>query len=192
MAREFANMIYEKCPKIKIRFLGLFDTVPQVGSPDRYNVNPGVRLDIPDNVEYVAHAVSMDEKRALFPLTSIIDTKDYGGWELNWYMRGPSIWPKKYKSSEINEYQGINYWEKPFRGDHSSIGGGHASGTNLDALNWMRNVGLSHHVPFTIKNYEGKEKYKFPENYDWHDSRWFGDKWRTQRTVYKGNIKHVK
>jgi uncharacterized protein (DUF2235 family) len=52
MAREFSNMVKDKYPNAKIRFLGLFDTVAQVGAPDDYNINPGIRLDIPDNVEF--------------------------------------------------------------------------------------------------------------------------------------------
>ena len=82
MAREFANMVHDKHPNAKIRFLGLFDTVAQVGSPDPANINPGVRLDIPDSVEFVAHAVAKNEYSSLFPLTSVV--KAYGGTYFGW------------------------------------------------------------------------------------------------------------
>lgn len=76
-AREFANMLKERgynpdyvrfykknkpgCP-VKIRFLGLFDTV---------NMTKGNRLNLPSNVQVARQAVSEDEKRLLFPPTPL-------------------------------------------------------------------------------------------------------------------------
>ena len=41
MAREFANMIHDKYPEARIRCLGIFDTVAQVGAPDRAIAHSG-------------------------------------------------------------------------------------------------------------------------------------------------------
>lgn len=86
LAREFANMIAERgipinnTPNIpnnlifrrgssvRIRFLGVFDTVASFGQPGN-KINIGVRLDLPANVDHVAHALSAHEVRSKFPLT---------------------------------------------------------------------------------------------------------------------------
>ncbi|MFO7607499.1 MAG: DUF2235 domain-containing protein [Desulfurivibrionaceae bacterium] len=180
MAREFANRIYDKYPCAKIRFLGLFDTVAQIGAPDRANRNPGVRLGIPPNVEYVAHAVAKNEYRSLFPLTSIM--KAYGGGFLG---------PRKYKPSDYQEFKGEKYWETPFEGAHSDIGGGYGDGTNLNALWWMYDVAKSKGVPFSSSNFSNSGKYKYPE--EWHDSNWplidKGLLWgRKSRVIFPGDI----
>jgi hypothetical protein len=191
MAREFANMIHDKYPKAKIRFLGLFDTVAQIGSPDRTNINPGIRLDIPPNVQYTAHAVARNEVRDLFPLTSIVDA--YGGWELRYYASnifyGPPLWPKKYKPEEYKEFIGPNYWEKPFDGVHSDIGGGFEDGTNLNALAWMILIGQKKGVPFSLDKLKGYDRLsEYDQAKEWHEP-WDIDKKRTERTIYKGNLK---
>ena len=167
MAREFVNRIYDKDRCIKIRFLGLFDTVSQMS---------GVRLNIPPNVEYVAHAVAMNEFRDWFPLTSIM--KAYGG-------------SKNYGMLDYQTFKGKNYWEESFPGSHSDIGGGYDEGSNLGALWWMYDAGRSRGVPFDdslfIHIYQDTDK--------WHDSRYpFVDRipfmsiGRNTRTIYSGNI----
>lgn len=132
-ARDFANQVIERknsnyynkalfgfgqgdphynCVGIKIRFLGLFDTVLSTAVG---NFNLGISI---SQIEYVAHAVAVNEHRALFPLVSIEDS--YGG---------AGFTP--------------NRVEKGFIGAHSDIGGGYAgaSGDGGDlsdvALNWM-------------------------------------------------------
>jgi RHS repeat-associated protein len=71
LARAFANLLkergYKGCP-VKIRFVGLFDTVGSFGIPGN-RVDIGVPLDLPDIVQAAAQAVAKDEKRILFPLT---------------------------------------------------------------------------------------------------------------------------
>jgi len=201
MAREFANMVHDKYPNAKIRFLGLFDTVAQVGSPDPANINPGVRLDIPDNVEFVAHAVAKNEYRSLFPLTSVV--KAYGGTYFGWSL--PTIiriGPNKFSPSEYAELRGQRYWEKPFAGAHSDIGGGYPDGTNLEALWWMYSVGKEHGVPFDPSLFE--TTVAFPDGTtwdyhlkegDWHDSRYpildrvpMTGIGRGTRVIYSGNL----
>jgi len=132
LAREFANMIYERgvvesthpsensntsrwydrivgkgdaavCPP-KIRFVGLFDTVGSFGIPGN-DINIGIRMGLPPNVEHAAQAVARDERRAEFPLTPL---------------NVPSA--------------GQVFSEQVFAGDHSDIGGGHEEGQNLLAL----------------------------------------------------------
>ncbi len=183
-AREFANMIYDKYPSAKIRFLGIFDTVAQTGLPDAFNINYGIRLDIPPNVQYTAHAVAKNEYRSLFPLTSIM-----GCYKNKWKYIAPQ---EKYGSDDIKEFQGADYWEKPFSGAHSDAGGGMPDGTNVLALRWMMTIGNKNNVPFSIEQCKSYVDYKFPEH--WHDSRYpvldkvpFLGWGRYSRTIFPGN-----
>ncbi len=138
LARTFVNYINSKggvalmgsndkptglvCPA-KIRFLGLFDTVASFGVPGN-NVNWGQNLAIPANVENVRHAVALDERRSMFPLTSVLSGPN-----------NPSIDPR--------------IVEQGFRGAHSDIGGGYDKGDRSNfALLWMHNEGLRAGVPF--------------------------------------------
>ncbi len=203
MAREFANMIKEKYPSAKIRFLGIFDTVPQVGSPDPVNVNPGIRLDIPDTVGFAAHAVARHEYRSLFPLTSIVDA--YGGVSALRLFR-----PRKYGPSDYKEYRGKNFCEKPFDGAHSDLGGGYADGTNMEALWWMYQMGRNQGVPFEASRFKpvirsnnirrvvdpgyGDREYQ-QKTGGWHDSRYpvldripFTRIGRGSRVIYSGSL----
>ena len=59
----------EGCP-LKIRFLGLFDTVASFGKPGNAT-DIGYDFSIPPNVQQVRHAVARDETRKLFPLIRI-------------------------------------------------------------------------------------------------------------------------
>jgi len=138
LARTFVNYINSKggvlltgpdgrptgvvCP-VKIRFLGLFDTVASFGWPGN-NVNWGQNLTIPLNVENVRHAVALDEKRRMFPLSSVL-------------------------SNPNNPLADPRIVEMGFAGAHSDIGGGYADGdlSNL-ALMWMHGEGLTVGVPF--------------------------------------------
>lgn len=54
----------------KIRCLMVFDIVGSFGIPGN-GWNLGYNLDSPVNVEYMYHAMSLDEKRGLFPLTRL-------------------------------------------------------------------------------------------------------------------------
>ncbi len=140
LAREFANMLHERgynpsykgglaklfvknknvCP-VKIRFVGLFDTVGSTGIPANH-INIGIRMSLPPNVQHAVHAVSQDERRAQFPLTPLND---------------PAV--------------GQTFSERPFRGDHSDIGGGHKSDANLlsiDPLYYVWSQGRKVGVPF--------------------------------------------
>jgi len=187
-AREFANRIYDKHPCAKIRFLGLFDTVAQIDTPDMYNSNYGVRLDIPPNVEYVAHAIARNERRTLFPLTSIVAA--YGG-----YSYGV---PNEYGPSDFRVSRGDRYWEQPFSGAHSDVGGGYDDGgSNLDALWWMYGVGASRGVPWDYSRFSPKQKMADYHAYEtMHDSRYtildrvpWTDVGRESRVIFSGNLK---
>ncbi|MDD4870755.1 MAG: DUF2235 domain-containing protein [Kiritimatiellae bacterium] len=137
-ARAFVNYINKKggvsqlgsdgkstgvaCP-VKIRFLGLFDTVASFGLPGN-NVNVGYDLSIPGNVENVRHAVALDEKRGMFPLSSVLSGPN-----------DPNADPR--------------IVEQGFRGAHSDIGGGYTDGDLSNfALMWMRNEAVAASVPF--------------------------------------------
>jgi RHS repeat-associated protein len=149
LAREFANMIYEKgiakdtyrrerdgarggsrrvvdthtvfgCDP-KIRFVGLFDTVGSFGIPGN-DINLGIRMGLPPNVEHAAQAIAKDERRAEFPLTPI---------------NVPA--------------EGQQFSQRLFSGDHSDIGGGHEENQNLLALAplfYIWSSGRAAQVPF--------------------------------------------
>jgi len=191
MAREFANRINDKyCGKIKVRFLGLFDTVAQIGLPDPLNINSGVRLDIPSNVEYTAHAVARDEHRTLFPLTSI--AKDF---YTPWYSPGFSRDDYKVRS-------GTNWVEMPFRGAHSDVGGGYGKndkggkGSNYKALLWMADQAIAHKVPIDKSVIQAKidsGDIKYPDSFPtFHDSMSTFEREATVfpdlRVVFGGNL----
>jgi RHS repeat-associated protein len=155
LAREFANMLHARgyhpgyyanlvewddvpddysskgCP-VTIRFVGLFDTVGSFGIPGN-QVNLGIRMDLPPNVEHAAHAIARDERRSQFPLT-----------RLN--AAGP----------------GQTFNEESFPGDHSDIGGGHEKNANILSLSPLlyiwgqgRSVGVPFgDLPFTDRLYK--------------------------------------
>lgn len=100
---------------VDLRFMGLFDTVAQFGLHG--NKNSLYDLTIAPAWQWVAHAVALQERRWLYPLTSAADTA------------------------------GTNIIEAPFIGAHADIGGGvsfdvtgaaQSAGDLSDvALNWM-------------------------------------------------------
>ncbi|MBW3565715.1 MAG: DUF2235 domain-containing protein [Acidobacteria bacterium] len=94
-----------------VRFLGIFDVVGSFGLPGNAT-DMGYDLSRPTNVRAIRHAVSLDERRRLFPLTSMLDLQG----------TGPSY-----------------VIEKGFRGSHSDVGGGYEDNDELAqvALRWM-------------------------------------------------------
>ncbi len=64
-AREFVYRVHGEYPDLKIRFLGIFDTVLSTPNPGDYH------LKIPDAVQTVIHPVALGERRSFFPLSSI-------------------------------------------------------------------------------------------------------------------------
>ena len=180
MAREFANMINDKYPQAKIRFLGIFDTVAQIGSPDPFNINPGIRLDIPENVEFTVHAVAKNEYRALFPLTSIVKGNK-GVFENN----------TDYQTSSSPRFV-----ERPFAGAHSDVGGSYKDGGNRAALEFMMRAAGMRGVPLDRGQWSNAQR-KFFSTYpsQWHDSRMSKtgapDLWGFEpddRRVFEGNL----
>lgn len=141
MAREFANRIHDAHPELKIRFMGLFDTVAQIGRP---NGHSGVRLNLPDNVSFAAHAIAKNEYRTLFPLTPISNIP--GGM---------------YGSDDYKTSTGIRFIEKPFAGAHADVGGGYADGGNRLALKWMMQQGREHGVRFSWSQLSSEDKHHF-------------------------------
>jgi len=104
--------VYRRWHKgVKVRFLGLFDTVGSFGIPGN-SADLGYDLGIPGNVEIVRHAIAQDEFRKGFPLTSAID-------------------PSCPNDSRIVE--------KSFAGAHSDVGGGYDDQDLLahEPLMWM-------------------------------------------------------
>jgi hypothetical protein len=192
-ARAFINMVHEKFPGVKFRFLGLFDTVAQFNPHmKRKGVNhfvDGLMLNfsIPDKgVGYTAHAVARNEYRSLFPLLSIKKHyNNYNGFNYFGYNY------KRYKSNEIKEYKGTNYWEKPFDGAHSDVGGGQSDFTsNLESLWWMYNLAVEHGVPLDKDSAAFKEIEKYYNMFNGtHNSNFPVIDWgRKKRGVFEENM----
>ena len=125
MLPESQEVVYPaETSNLVIRSLGLFDTVGSFGIPgdnDEWNK----RMSIAPNVETVRHAVSADENRVFFPLTSVID-------------------PFNPDDPRIVE--------KAFEGYHTDIGGGTYPDNYLanDSLNWMVNELRASGAPFRM------------------------------------------
>jgi uncharacterized protein (DUF2235 family) len=110
LAISFANDIARKLPSLSIRFIGVWDIVGQFGLPGEH-VNAGHDLRMPPNVKRCYHAMALDERRLLFPLTRL------SGTVANEEGRLTEAW---------------------FRGVHSDVGGGNGNrGLNWVSLNWM-------------------------------------------------------
>jgi len=119
LALEFANQVNDRVvagqKSPTIRFMGLWDTVASFGLPGN-SVNLSYSLTLPRNVERCYHALSLDERRLLFPLTRI-DADAY--------------------TTESNEDDQLvrEVW---FRGFHSDVGGGNKNeGLSNIPLVWM-------------------------------------------------------
>jgi len=65
---------------LDLRFIGLFDNVPQIGY--RGNLNDLYTYTVPDSWDWIAHAASLNEHRKLFPLTPLV------GEGNNWIEQG--------------------------------------------------------------------------------------------------------
>ncbi|HLS81831.1 MAG TPA: DUF2235 domain-containing protein, partial [Steroidobacter sp.] len=127
LARAFANEVFARlddghyddalasssnCRVLRIRFMGLFDTVAAFGIPGNA-IDIGYDLTIDDRIGAVAHAVALNEHRAVFDLVSI-------------------------QYSEFARNTTPYRIEAGFLGAHSDIGGGYEQGDLSDvALHWM-------------------------------------------------------
>lgn len=133
---------YYKENQIKIKFMGLWDTVEALGLTSSWEAfldkssikndsqeikNPNKRyFDQICNIEHVSHALSLDDNRA-FVFTPIIMT--YG--DIN----------KACKANEGNISQKVN--EVWFSGAHSNVGGGYGEDTSLYDKKSTINLALS-------------------------------------------------
>lgn len=147
-ARDFANQLRQKYPCIRIRWIGLFDTVASFGLGGN-GTDIGYRFGIPSGTESVFHLTAGGERRHFFPLMSISAGADRPN-------------PNR------------NYREIRIPGAaHSDIGGGYRDDRGLAnfSLVAMWRDGRSRDVPFgsvprMYLNFDGKP----------HDSRWKNDK----------------
>jgi uncharacterized protein (DUF2235 family) len=120
LAVSFANEIARKLPRLSIRFIGVWDIVGEFGVPGEH-INAGHDLRFPANVKRCYHAMALDERRLLFPLSRL------SGTGANEEGRLTEVW---------------------FRGVHSDIGGGNGNrGLNWVSLNWMFENALREGLP---------------------------------------------
>jgi hypothetical protein len=147
-ARSFANRLRERIPCVRIRWIGLFDTVASEGLPN--DVNIGYALGIPREAAAGLHLTAGGERRrAAFALTSI--------------RPGPNLPPPNDSFRELELPEAV----------HSDVGGGYESNRGLAnyALLLMWQDGRDHAVPFgaipsAYTNLVGSP----------HDSRWVTDR----------------
>jgi len=119
-ARKARDLIQGGCVIPKLRFLGLFDTVPHYGT-DQDDDLAQLDLRIPESVEYAAQAVAVYE-----------DRNDFHGISIHERRGAP------------NSAKRV---EKGFLGAHSDIGGGYAEGDLSDvAFMWMVQQATRVHV----------------------------------------------
>jgi pimeloyl-ACP methyl ester carboxylesterase len=74
LAIHFANELKDR-HNLKVRFLGLSDTVASFGLP-RWASNRGDKLTLPDTVEHCYHALALHERREEFVLTRVKATEE--------------------------------------------------------------------------------------------------------------------
>lgn len=129
-----------RCQPVKLRFMGLFDTVLSTDLPFAADY----RLAIPGEFSYVAHAVALNEYRSQ-PI----------GWDAGGYPFNAAFWNDTRRNLDEDLHQGgfplesigassrtqgqVRI-ERGFIGAHADIGGGYAEGENqlsFVALNWM-------------------------------------------------------
>jgi len=148
-ARDFANKLKEMFPCVKIRWIGLFDTVASMGLPN--DVNIGYRLEIPHDTGSVLHLTAGGERRKkTFALSSI--------------RPGPGL-------PNLNpDYQE----EEMAEAVHSDVGGSYGTNRGLanQALIRMWGDGRSRGVPFGPL----PVRYTNVAPMGTNDSRWFNDK----------------
>ena len=127
--------------------MGLFDTVAQEGLPGK--VNLGYNLSIPSGIARVYHLTANDERRNLFPSTSI--------------GIGPGV-----------PNPNPNFEEVGIPGVHSDVGGGYRNGRAKanSALLLMWRDGIDHKVPFR----QIPPEYSVFDDTTEHDSRYITDK----------------
>ena len=79
LAIHFTNQVCRMNGSPRVRFLGLFDTVPSFGVPGN-DVNLHWDLDCPDNIDAGFHALALDERRQTFPLHRLNSPKVMEVW----------------------------------------------------------------------------------------------------------------
>jgi pimeloyl-ACP methyl ester carboxylesterase len=147
-ARTFANRLRERIPCVRIRWMGLFDTVASEGLPN--DVNLGYALGIPRDAAAGLHLTAGGERRrSTFALTSI--------------RPGPDVPPPNSGFRELEIPDAV----------HSDVGGGYESNRGLAnyALLMMWQDGRDHAVPFGRIPSAYSDLVGSP-----HDSRWLNDR----------------
>lgn len=128
---------------IRIRYLGVWDTVGALGVPSRFRILKRLTKDryrfhndrASSLVQSLRHAVSLDEERAAFDVTPFGNLED-----LN------IIWAAGERDSQVHSpgdagyvpYPQRPYQQRWFPGDHGAVGGGGKElGLSSDSLLWV-------------------------------------------------------
>jgi uncharacterized protein (DUF2235 family) len=126
--RNVAGYVAGAAPPMRVRYLGVWDTVGALGIPERLPLSGwfnrryhfhDIRVD--DFVQSARHAVAIDERRALFPVATLGDLSALNG-----------------ASGFTDDQEDAPYQEKWFAGTHGSVGGGgDVRGLSDEALLWV-------------------------------------------------------
>lgn len=168
-ARSFQNEILSRYSDVTVRFLGLFDTVSQIGAPSINNEVSwlaGYDLSIEDRTQFTAHAIAKHEARIGFPLTSVQEGISSGRRT-----------PQQIQALSADDAHG-RWQEKAFDGVHSDIGYGYESG-NRCSVYWVMGEALRTGLEF--QQTYALEMMRHADQ--WHDSmegvfapeRWLSD-----------------
>lgn len=137
MALHFANEIEKKYPEAPIRFVGIWDAVASFGIPGN-RINLFWYFTAATNVKNYHHAMALDERRDLFPLTRILELKPNKFFKI--FTRQINLVFPRFIHNSIAPHANTHHIEEVwFRGAHSDIGGGKNVSTGLAfiTLCWM-------------------------------------------------------
>lgn len=115
-------------PPMRIRYLGVWDTVGALGIPERLPLSGWFNrkyhfhdIGVDDFVESARHAVAIDERRVLFPVATLGD-----------------LTPLNAAAGFADDHEDAPFQERWFPGTHGSVGGGgDVQGLSDEALLWI-------------------------------------------------------
>ncbi|NEQ53617.1 MAG: DUF2235 domain-containing protein [Leptolyngbya sp. SIO3F4] len=137
LALHFANQIKPRYPNANIRFVGLWDTVASFGIPGNL-INLGWQLTLADGVQHCYHAMALDERRSVFPLTRI----------------------RRKRNQTIAEERLQEVW---FRGVHADIGSWGNPPLNSISLCWLLNRAVTDGLPIDTDKIAAYQKQIRPD-----------------------------
>lgn len=153
---------------LKIKFIGVWDTVAALGFPnplisalaDRFVPHKFHSFGLSDSVEYARHAISIDDKRKTFH---------------------PVLWDK------LDNDDGTRMQQVYFAGVHTDVGGGYPEGDLAGfSFKWMLNEAMSKGLLIYEKSKEWK---KFSSEQHNIDGRMHNEQAKFPGSIFKSEIR---